>query len=59
MGLSFTKLSSRLFANKEMCILMVGLDVDGKTIILYKLKLDEIVTTIPSIGTVLLMFSNK
>lgn len=30
---------------------MVGLDAAGKTTILYKLKLGEIVTTIPTIGT--------
>ena len=42
MGLSFTKLFSRLFAKKEMRILMVGLDAAGKTTILYKLKLGEI-----------------
>jgi len=30
--------------------LMVGLDAAGKTTILYKLKLGEIVTTIPTIG---------
>ena len=29
----------------------VGLDAAGKTTILYKLKLGEIVTTIPTIGT--------
>ncbi|EOA21654.1 hypothetical protein CARUB_v10002073mg [Capsella rubella] len=50
MGLNFTKLFSRLFAKKEMRILMVGLDAAGKTTILYKLKLGEIVTTIPTIG---------
>ncbi|XP_012834528.1 PREDICTED: ADP-ribosylation factor-like isoform X1 [Erythranthe guttata] len=50
MGLSFTKLFSRLFAKREMRILMVGLDAAGKTTILYKLKLGEIVTTIPTIG---------
>ncbi|VAI38806.1 unnamed protein product [Triticum turgidum subsp. durum] len=49
MGLTFTKLFSRLFAKKEMRILMVGLDAAGKTTILYKLKLGEIVTTIPTI----------
>ncbi|GFY88333.1 ras-related small GTP-binding family protein [Actinidia rufa] len=38
MGLTFTKLFSRLFAKKEMRILMVGLDAAGKTTILYKLK---------------------
>ena len=49
MGLAFGKFFSRLFA-KEMRILMVGLDAAGKTTILYKLKLGEIVTTIPTIG---------
>ena len=39
-----------LFGKKEMRILMVGLDAAGKTTILYKLKLGEIVTTIPTIG---------
>ena len=41
----FTKLFSRLFAMKEMRILLVGLDAAGKTTILYKLKLGEIATT--------------
>ncbi|XP_072343094.1 ADP-ribosylation factor 2-like isoform X1 [Scyliorhinus torazame] len=41
---------SRLFGKKEMRILMVGLDAAGKTTILYKLKLGEVVTTIPTIG---------
>jgi len=50
MALAFRKLFSRLFAKKEMRILMVGLDAAGKTTILYKLKLGEIVTTIPTIG---------
>ena len=50
MGLSFSKLFSSLFSNREMRILMVGLDAAGKTTILYKLKLGEIVTTIPTIG---------
>jgi len=31
-------------------VLQVGLDAAGKTTILYKLKLGEIVTTIPTIG---------
>eukprot|EP00339_Tiarina_fusa_P018758 CAMPEP_0117054346 /NCGR_PEP_ID=MMETSP0472-20121206/37668_1 /TAXON_ID=693140 ORGANISM="Tiarina fusus, Strain LIS" /NCGR_SAMPLE_ID=MMETSP0472 /ASSEMBLY_ACC=CAM_ASM_000603 /LENGTH=188 /DNA_ID=CAMNT_0004769907 /DNA_START=46 /DNA_END=609 /DNA_ORIENTATION=- len=35
---------------EETNILMVGLDAAGKTTILYKLKLGEIVTTIPTIG---------
>ena len=31
-------------------VFLVGLDAAGKTTILYKLKLGEIVTTIPTIG---------
>ncbi|KAG0173695.1 Arf GTPase arf1 [Apophysomyces sp. BC1034] len=50
MGLSFSKLFNDLFGKKDMRILMVGLDAAGKTTILYKLKLGEIVTTIPTIG---------
>lgn len=42
---------SGLFQTKEETrILMFGLDSAGKTTILYKLKLGEIVTTIPTIG---------
>merc|ERR1719482_1753496 len=36
--------------NKEMRILMMGLDAAGKTTTLYKLKLGKVVTTIPTIG---------
>lgn len=43
MGLTFSKLFDRLWGKKEMRILMVGLDAAGKTTILYKLKLGEIV----------------
>ena len=50
MGLSFSKVFSKLFGKKDVRILMVGLDAAGKTTILYKLKLGEIVTTIPTIG---------
>ena len=49
MGTMFTK----LFApdgKQEIHIPMVGLDAGGKTTILHKLKLFEIVTTIPTIG---------
>ena len=42
-----------------MRILMVGLDAAGKTTILYKLKLGEIVTTIPTIGKVSSFFLSK
>ena len=37
---------------------MVGLDAAGKTTILYKLKLGEIVTTIPTIGESCLQYGD-
>uniref|UniRef100_A0A914REQ9 ADP-ribosylation factor 4 n=8 Tax=Ascaridoidea TaxID=33256 RepID=A0A914REQ9_PAREQ len=49
MGLTISNLFGRLFGKKQVRILMVGLDAAGKTTILYKLKLGEIVTTIPTI----------
>ena len=50
MGGMFTKIWQRFLGKKEMRILMVGLDAAGKTTILYKFKLGEVVTTIPTIG---------
>merc|ERR1712194_950843 len=50
MGLAFSKIWARMVGKTEMRILMVGLDAAGKTTILYKLKLGEVVTTIPTIG---------
>ena len=50
MGNFFAKVFEKIVGKKEMRILMVGLDAAGKTTILYKLKLGEVVTTIPTIG---------
>ncbi|XP_008796507.2 ADP-ribosylation factor 1-like [Phoenix dactylifera] len=50
MGLAISRMVRMLFAKREMRILMVGLDAAGKTTILYKLKLGEVITTIPTIG---------
>merc|ERR1712151_341443 len=49
-GLGFSQMWGQLIGKQEMRILMVGLDAAGKTTILYKLKLGEVVTTIPTIG---------
>merc|ERR1711953_952324 len=49
-GLAFTKIWQQMVGKQEMRILMVGLDAAGKTTILYKLKLGDVVTTIPTIG---------
>jgi len=50
MGLTISSLFNQYFGNKEVRILMVGLDAAGKTTILYRLKLGEVVTTIPTLG---------
>lgn len=50
MGGQFSKMMGRIFGSKEMRLLMLGLDAAGKTTILYKLKLGQDVTTIPTVG---------
>ncbi|CBX98686.1 similar to ADP-ribosylation factor 6 [Plenodomus lingam JN3] len=50
MGASISKMMAKIFGAKEMRLLMLGLDAAGKTTILYKLKLDQDVTTIPTVG---------
>ncbi|PHH63235.1 hypothetical protein CDD81_6187 [Ophiocordyceps australis] len=49
MGASMSWLSL-LWTKKEIRILILGLDNAGKTTLLYRLKLGEVVTTIPTIG---------
>lgn len=50
MGLTVSKTIKKLFAKKEVRVLMLGLDGAGKTTILYKLKLDQPISTIPTVG---------
>ncbi|KAF8807171.1 ARF/SAR superfamily [Phlegmacium glaucopus] len=66
MGANLSKAMGKIFGNKEMRLLMLGLDAAGKTsessvltltrfltvllAILYKLKLNQSVTTIPTVG---------
>mmetsp|Transcript_46765 Transcript_46765/g.77445 ORF Transcript_46765/g.77445 Transcript_46765/m.77445 type:complete len:181 (-) Transcript_46765:57-599(-) len=50
MGIFLSKAWEVLSRKTEARLLMVGLDAAGKTTILYKLKLNEVVTTIPTIG---------
>ena len=57
MGGFFAKALNALKGKDEYRILMVGLDAAGKTTILYKLKLAEVVTTIPTIGKLMLSIS--
>ncbi|CAG8526700.1 6261_t:CDS:2 [Gigaspora rosea] len=46
----FSRLLARLWGEKEVRILILGLDGAGKTTILYRLQIGEVVTTIPTIG---------
>ncbi|CAM9179278.1 unnamed protein product, partial [Ectocarpus fasciculatus] len=45
-----TELLERIFPAEQRRVLILGLDAAGKTTILYKFKLGEVVTTIPTIG---------
>ena len=49
MGIFISTLFAR-FGTKEQRIIMVGLDAAGKTTILYRMKLGDVVSTIPTIG---------
>ncbi|KAJ6551599.1 ADP-ribosylation factor family-domain-containing protein [Mycena capillaripes] len=44
------RLLERFYSGPEYRALMLGLDVSGKTTLLYRMKLGEVVQTIPSIG---------
>jgi len=46
----FTKFQFNIFPKKEIRTLILGLDAAGKTYYLYKVKLGESVTTVPTIG---------
>jgi small GTP-binding protein len=50
MGGWISKLYRNLFSQQDVRLLMLGLDAAGKTTVLYKLKLGEICTTIPTVG---------
>ena len=50
MGFIFSKAWNKLFEKRDVRILMIGLDAAGKTTIMYKMKMNETVKTIPTIG---------
>ncbi len=50
MGAQISRMMGKILGSKEMRLLMLGLDAAGKTTILYKLKLGQDVTTIPTVG---------
>lgn len=50
MGILLSMMAEKLFGPQKAKLAMLGLDNAGKTTILYKLKLNENITTIPTIG---------
>ncbi|KAF2860268.1 ADP-ribosylation factor-like protein-like protein 1 [Piedraia hortae CBS 480.64] len=50
MGAALSLFGKLLWSKKEIRILILGLDNAGKTTLLYRLKIGEVVTTIPTIG---------
>ena len=58
MGNWFSTVFQSLFGQKELRILILGLDGAGKTTILYRLQVGEVVTTIPTIGFNAIVFES-
>ncbi|KAG1347864.1 hypothetical protein COCNU_06G016930 [Cocos nucifera] len=50
MGILFTRMLSSHFGNREVQIVVLGLDNARKTTILYRLQMGEVVSTVPTIG---------
>ncbi|KAF3321544.1 ADP-ribosylation factor [Carex littledalei] len=50
MGQVFRKLLDALSGTRDMRVVMLGLDAAGKTTILYKLHIGEVLSTVPTIG---------
>ncbi|KAI9226871.1 MAG: ADP-ribosylation factor-like protein [Piptocephalis tieghemiana] len=50
MGQLFSGILNRLWGEREVRILILGLDGAGKTTILYRMQVGEVVSTIPTIG---------
>ena len=54
-----TRPKRRMFGKREYRVLMIGLDVAGKTTVLYQLKMGQTVTTIPTVGFNVEMIEHK
>ena len=50
MGFFWSKVWNNIFEKRQVRILMLGLDAVGKTTTMYKIKMNETVKTIPTIG---------
>ena len=59
MGLSFSKLFDKLVGKRKLKLLVLGLGYVGKTTILYKLRLAEVVSSVPTLGFNVETIDNK
>mmetsp|Transcript_31326 Transcript_31326/g.55055 ORF Transcript_31326/g.55055 Transcript_31326/m.55055 type:complete len:188 (-) Transcript_31326:234-797(-) len=50
MGQTISNIWDNLFGNKKARVVMIGLDAAGKTTVLYKLRLGEVLHTVPTVG---------
>ncbi|KAK3152064.1 hypothetical protein QOZ80_2BG0153790 [Eleusine coracana subsp. coracana] len=50
MGQALRRLFDSFFSTKEMRVVMLGLDAAGKTTILYRLHMGEVLSTVPTVG---------
>ncbi|CAM0947277.1 unnamed protein product [Alopecurus aequalis] len=50
MGQALRRLFDNFFSTKEMRVVMLGLDAAGKTTILYRLHMGEVLSTVPTVG---------
>ena len=50
MGFVFSNIFKGLVGQEQMRMIIIGLDNAGKTTVLYKLHLGEVVTTVPTVG---------
>ncbi|CAL5060523.1 unnamed protein product [Urochloa humidicola] len=50
MGQAIRKLFDSFFSTREMRVVMLGLDAAGKTTILYRLHMGEVLSTVPTVG---------
>ncbi|CAL6107365.1 ADP-ribosylation_factor [Hexamita inflata] len=53
MGSHFSRIFSKLFSKKDIRILMIGLDAAGKTTIIKKLNIGEVIVSIPTINFII------
>uniref|UniRef100_A0A0A9DFZ4 ADP-ribosylation factor n=1 Tax=Arundo donax TaxID=35708 RepID=A0A0A9DFZ4_ARUDO len=52
MGQALRRLFDSFFSTREMRVVMLGLDAAGKTTILYRLHMGEVLSTVPTVDKI-------